>query len=91
MIKKLHIFTPYGCTYSFQNVYDFVVNEAAITFTFRAMSDGQIKQANFFTKNICGYTKLEEPELAKTYQCDGQSKEAVPLQNSYGRLVTRFA
>lgn len=57
--KKVSIFTHTGATYTFLDVVDFKTNESVITFGFTAQSDGNVKRAVFYVKNVVGVTCLE--------------------------------
>jgi len=57
-LKKLHIFTKEGNTFSFKNITNFTYNEYMITFDFQAQSDGEKKAGMFFVRNIAGFTQL---------------------------------
>ena len=55
-MKKLHIFTQHGATYTFTNLTVFTENESVITFTFTSQKDGTEKNGTFYMKNIVGFT-----------------------------------
>ncbi len=55
-MKKLHIFTHYGTTYTFKDLTSFTENESRINFSFVSQKDGTEKFGEFFVKNIIGYT-----------------------------------
>ena len=59
-LKKLHIFTQNGNTYTFKSVRCFNFNESVVTFSFVAQSDGQEKKAIFFVRNMAGFTCQSE-------------------------------
>ena len=55
-MKKLHIFTQHGATYTFMDLTDFQENESVLTFTFTSAKDGTEKHGTFYVKNIVGFT-----------------------------------
>ena len=58
--SKLHIFTQHGSTYTFLNGEILTFNESSLVFLYEAESDGCMKQANFWVKQICGYSLVEK-------------------------------
>lgn len=60
-MEKLHLFTNHGVTYTFINIVEgsLVVNESVIAFSYKAMSDSNIKEATFFVRNLAGFTVLK--------------------------------
>ena len=56
--RKVHIFTKEGNTFTFHDVFNFALSESVVTFNFSAQSDGHLKHAVFFVKNIAGFTQL---------------------------------
>ena len=55
-MKKLHIFTRDGATFTFVDVTLEVTNETVIVFRYMAMSDSSEKKATFFTRSIAGWS-----------------------------------
>jgi len=55
-MKKLHIFTQTGATYTFKDLMSFSENESVITFSFISAKDGTEKHGTFYVKNIVGFT-----------------------------------
>ena len=56
-LKSLCIFTPYGYTFTFLDVEIIHDNETGIRFRYGAMSDGLVKEANFYRHQIVGISK----------------------------------
>ena len=53
---NLCIFMPTGKTFSFKNVTFVHNNESYLVFEYKAMSDGETKEASFIKSNIAGYS-----------------------------------
>lgn len=57
MLTSLCLFFATGRTFTFRNVTIISDNETAITFTYKAMSDGLSKTATFFKAHVVGISK----------------------------------
>ena len=55
-MKKFHIFTQHGSTFTFKDLTSFNENESVLTFTFTSQKDGTEKHGTIYVKNIVGFT-----------------------------------
>lgn len=55
-VPVIHIFTHFGCTYTFLKCNIICDNESILQFSYVAMSDGSTKMATFPKRNFCGWT-----------------------------------
>ncbi len=58
--EKLHIFTVAGGVLTFVNGEIIKFNNSVLVFVHEFEPDGDIQQANFWVKQICGYSLVEK-------------------------------
>ena len=58
--EKLHLFTVAGGTFKFLNGEILQFNDKVLVFAYRSESDGDIKQGNFWTSKLFGYSVVEK-------------------------------
>jgi hypothetical protein len=56
MFRSICIFLPTGKTFTFKDVTINHVNETAVSFNYKAMSDGREKRAVFLNDSIAGWS-----------------------------------
>ena len=61
-LKSLCIFTPYGKTFTFLDVEITHDNETGLRFRYSVMSDGLMKEGNFYRSQIVGISKCRVQE-----------------------------
>lgn len=62
-LQSLCLFLVSGRTYTFRDVVLEHDNETAVTFQYRAMSDGQYKRATFYKEHVAGIAQVGLPVM----------------------------
>lgn len=58
------IFLSSGRTFTFYGVEDVVENETSLSFTYKAVSDGRVKEVVFYRPEMVGHSLFGCPEKA---------------------------